>query len=263
MTTANRPFEGQVVLAVFAHPDDESLATGGTLARLADSGAHVVVICATHGECGSGLVEGGPTLARLRTRELQSAVECLGIQELVLLNHRDGDLRWSEMTHFTAEIAHVIERRRPSAIITFDQDGLYWHPDHIGVHERVVAAAQAFGSDAPPVYGVTLEASLMIEAIESAVARGWRAPAGGFWSLPPDVFGKYALPSTLVVDVRDWVSRKAAAICVHESQMGRSHPFSDLSPENARRWLGREFFRRIEIPSNSSRFLESLCTPTS
>lgn len=263
MTTAHSQFEGQVVLAVFAHPDDESLAAGGTLARLVDSGAHVVVVCATHGECGSGLVEGGPTLARLRSRELQSAVECLGIQELMLLNHRDGDMRWSEMTHFTAELTHVIARRRPCAIITFDQDGLYWHPDHIGVHERVVAAAETFGSDAPPVYGVTLEARLMIEAVEAAGARGWRAPAGGFWSLSPDVFGKYARPATLVVDVRNWVSPKAAAICAHETQMGRSHPFSDLSPENARRWLGREFFRRIEIPSNSSQLLESLCTPTS
>lgn len=261
MTTTNSQFQGQVVLAVFAHPDDESIACGGTLARLADAGARVVLMCATHGECGSGLVEGGPTLARLRARELQSAVECLGIRDLALLSHRDGDLRWTEMTLFTAEIAYAIERRRPAAIITFDQDGLYWHPDHIGVHERVVTAVQAFGSDAPPVYGVTLKANLMVEAVASAVAGGWRAPAGGFWSLPPEAFGNYALPSTLVVDVSDWVHRKTAAICVHETQLGRSHPFSDLSPENARRWLGREYFRRLETLSRPSSIFESICTP--
>ena len=261
MTPATVRLDGQVVLAVFAHPDDESLAAGGTLARLADSGAHVVVMCATHGECGSGLVEGGPILARRRVAELRSAADSLGVHQLIVLNHRDGDLRWTEMTHFTAEIVHVIEQRRPSAIITFDQDGLYWHPDHIGVHERVLTAVQDFGSLAPPVYGVTLSQHRMIEAVDAAVARGWRAPGGGFWSLPPDAFGKYALPHSLVVDVSDWVPRKIAAICAHTSQMGDRHPFSDLSAEDGRRWLGREFFRRLESPSRPSRVLESLCTP--
>ncbi|HUR32751.1 MAG TPA: PIG-L family deacetylase [Vicinamibacterales bacterium] len=256
-------FDGQVVLAVFAHPDDESLAAGGTLARLGDEGAHVVVMCATHGECGSGLVDGGPTLARRRTRELQVAAEMLGVHELVILNHRDGDLRWTEMTHFTAELAHVIDRRRPSALITFDQDGLYWHPDHLGVHERVLSAVREFGTAAPPVYGVTLNADLMTEAVGAATARGWRLPPGGFWRLAPDVFGKYALPPSVVVDVSDWVPRKVLAICAHETQMGQVHPFSNLSADDARRWLGREFFRRLEIPSNGATLIESLCTPTS
>lgn len=254
-------FQGQVVLAVFAHPDDESLACGGTLARLADAGAHVVLMCATHGECGSGLVPGGPTLARQRAIELQSAVRALGIQELLLLDHRDGDLRWNEMTHFTAEITHVIQRRRPAVIITFDEDGLYWHPDHIGVHERVLTAVQPLGVDAPPAYGVAINPNLMREAVESAQASGWHAPKGGFWSLSPEVFGRFAQPATLAVDVRDWVPRKVAAICAHETQMGLSHPFANLSQENARRWLGREFFRRLNTPSRQWSSFESICTP--
>lgn len=259
MTAAPR-FDGQVVIAVFAHPDDESLTAGGTLARLASAGAHVMVICATHGECGSGLVEGGPALAARRAHELEQAAETLGIQELVLLSHRDGDLRWTEMTHFTAELTYFIKRRRPSALITFDQDGLYWHPDHIGVHERVLAALRTFGSDAPPVYGVTARGEMMAEVVKLAAARGWQPPARGFWSLPPHVYGQYALPHSLIIDVQDWVPRKLAAICAHETQVGRSHPFLELSPEDARRWLGFEFFRRLESPSINTEVLESLCT---
>jgi N-acetyl-1-D-myo-inositol-2-amino-2-deoxy-alpha-D-glucopyranoside deacetylase len=193
--------------------------------------------------------------------ELQTAVNALGIQELLLLDHRDGDLRWTEMTHFTAEIAHVIERRRPGAIITFDQDGLYWHPDHIGVYERVLTAVVPFGADAPPIYGVAVSANLMREAVESAQAKGWRPPAGGFWSLSPEVFGRFALPPTLAVDVREWVPRKVAAICAHETQMGQSHPFSNLSSDDAQRWLGREFFRRVDISSRPWTVFESICTP--
>jgi N-acetyl-1-D-myo-inositol-2-amino-2-deoxy-alpha-D-glucopyranoside deacetylase len=255
--------DSQVVLAVFAHPDDESLSAGGTLARLADSGAHVVVLCATHGECGSGLVEGGPTLARRRALELRTAIESLGVHELILLNHRDGDLRWTEMTHFTAELAHVIERRRPAAIITFDQDGLYWHGDHIGVYERVISTVHAVGCVAPPVYGVTLKPELMLEAVAAAAARGWHRPTTGLWSLPPEVFGKYALPHSFAVDVSEWVPRKIAAICAHETQMGGAHPFSSLSGDETRRWLGREFFRRIHTASNGSMVIERLCMPTS
>jgi N-acetyl-1-D-myo-inositol-2-amino-2-deoxy-alpha-D-glucopyranoside deacetylase len=254
---------GQVILAVFAHPDDESLTAGGTLARLADAGARVTVMCATHGECGSGLVEGGATLGRRRALELCDAAEILGIEEVILLSHRDGDLRWTDITHFTAELSHFIRRRQPAAVITFDQDGLYWHPDHIGVHERVVSTVQAFGDAAPPVYGVTLNTALMAGAVGAAHVRGWRPPARGFWSLAPEAFGRFALPHSLVVDVGDWVSRKVTAICAHESQMGPAHPFSDLSPDDARRWLGREFFRRLPIPSTGSTIIECLCTPTS
>jgi LmbE family N-acetylglucosaminyl deacetylase len=251
--------DGQVVLAVFAHPDDESLSSGGTLARLADAGARVVVVCATHGECGSGLMDGGSALARLRALELKAAAQILGVHELILLSHRDGELRWTEMTHFAAELALIIDSRRPSAILTFDQDGLYWHPDHIGVYERVLASVLRLGATAPPVYGVTLRGALMTEVVESARARGWQPPTTGFWSLAPDVFGKYAPPASLEVDVRDWVPRKMAAICAHETQMGTSHPFSALSPDDARRWLGREFFRRLDLPSIDTTVLETLC----
>jgi LmbE family N-acetylglucosaminyl deacetylase len=262
MGSAAPRFDGQVVLAVFAHPDDESLACGGTLARLADTGAHVVVMCATHGERGSARSECDHDLGRGRALELRRAAEALGVQELILLNHRDGYLRWADVTDFNAELVLFMRKRRPAAVITFDEDGLYWHPDHIGVHERVLTAARSLGQDAPPLYGVTMEGGVMTAIVELAKSDGWSAPTSGFWSLHPDAFGKFAPPATLTVDVGDWVPRKLEAIAAHRSQMGAVHPFSQLSSVDARRWLGRELFRRVEIPSSGTPLLEKLCTPT-
>jgi len=262
VATAALPFDGQVVLAVFAHPDDESLACGGTLARLVDSGAHVVVMCATRGELSADRTGRDEALARARACELTAAAAALGVHEVILLNHRDGHVRWAEVTGFSAELTLFMRTRHPAAVLTFDEDGLYWHPDHIGVHERVLTAARSIGPAAPPVYVVTMGRGVMTDIVELAKSEGWTAPTRGFWSLHPDAFGKFALPHTLAVDVADWVPRKLEAIAAHQTQMGRAHPFSRLSPTDARRLLGREFFRRLEIPSNSAAVFEKICTPT-
>lgn len=261
---AQAQLEGKLVLAVFAHPDDESLSCGGTLARLADAGAEVVVMCATCGERGSpDGVHRDQALGRRRAVELRDAAQALGIAEVILLNHQDGYLPWNDVTDFTAEIVLFMRKRRPDAVITFDHDGLYWHPDHIAVYERVVAAAQSLGTDAPAVYVVTMVRGVMSAIVEAAVARGWSAPSGGFWSLHPDAFGKFATPHTLEVNVGAWAMRKLAAIGAHASQMGLAHPLTDLAEPDAVRWLGREFFRRLDIPSRDTTVLEDLCIPTS
>src|SRR5207249_11046652 len=86
---------GRTILAVFAHPDDESLACGGTLARAADAGAKIVLLCATRGERGSisdlTLVPDGD-LGRVRTGELREAAGVLGIADVVICDYPDGDL---------------------------------------------------------------------------------------------------------------------------------------------------------------------------
>ncbi|MGE0448556.1 MAG: PIG-L deacetylase family protein [Vicinamibacterales bacterium] len=256
--------DGEVVLAVFAHPDDESLACGGTLARLSDAGAHVVVMCATRGELGTETPGARDfELARRRAGELKQALISLGVPELILLNHPDGDLRWDALTQFSSEIVLFLRRRRPSAVLTFDEDGLYWHPDHIAVHERVVGAVRALGADAPPVYAVTMVRGIMTAIVESAALRGWTKPAMGFWSLPSDAFGKFATPHTLTMDVGPWLPRKLEAIHSHVSQIGITGPLSGLTPSQAVTWLGRECFRRLDLPSRPTALLESLCIQSS
>jgi LmbE family N-acetylglucosaminyl deacetylase len=256
----NHAFRGKTVLAIFAHPDDESLACGGTLARLADEGARVVLLCASRGERG-GLT--GPVrddaLGARRAAELADAAEVLGVHDLILFNHPDGDLRWADVTRLGSEIVFTVRRFLPDAVITFGDDGLYWHVDHIGIHERTIAAMRVLGgADAPPLYFVTMPQDVMPSIVEQAVACGWTAPPKGFWSLAPRSFGLGAREPTLVVDVADWAPRKLAAIRCHRTQTAGDDPFGKLSAEQTRRWLGVEHFHRSAADAAKPPVLELL-----
>lgn len=254
-----RPLAGQTVLAVFAHPDDESLACGGTLARLADLGARVILLCATRGERGGAT---GPVkdegLGALRVGELTEAAAHLGISDIILMDHPDGELRWEHVPLLHAEIVAAVRRYAPACVITFGADGLYWHVDHIGVYERTTTALRSLGPSAPPLYYVTMPRGMMRPIWEAAIARGWTAPPKGFWSLVPDAFGLDAEPPTVVVDVTPWVARKVAAIRCHRTQMGTGHPFDQLSPAEAERWLGIEHFHRAPNDPSPLHVLEDL-----
>jgi LmbE family N-acetylglucosaminyl deacetylase len=251
---------GRTVLAVFAHPDDESLACGGTLARLSDAGARVVLLCASRGRKGAvsdpALVPDGD-LGRVRAEELRQAAKVLGVAEVVILDHPDGDLRWADAPAFDTEIMSAIRDYRADAVITFDEDGLYWHTDHIGIHERTWDAVEALGADAPSLYFVTMPKGVMREVVDAALTTGWTRPDTGPWAIVPDAFGLHAKPATIVVDVRDWVPRKLAAVLCHRTQMGADNPFARLDPTDARRWLGTEQFRRLE-PQTGCSLLEQM-----
>ncbi len=251
---------GRTVLAVFAHPDDESLACGGTLARLADQGMQVVVMSASHGERGALT---GPArndaLGRARLEEMYRAVNALGVAEVIVWDHPDGDLQWDHVSEFNAELVLFMRRRQPAAVITFGEDGLYWHKDHIGVYERTVTAVKSLANEAPPLYHVTMKRGVMPEIVAAGRARGWTPTPKGFWSLTPEAFGLHAGEPSIVIDVADWVPRKLAAILSHKSQMGDNHPFEHVGPDDARRLLGLEYFHRAQLPASGAPVLESLC----
>jgi len=244
------PDDRKTVLAIFAHPDDESLACGGTLARLADAGLRVVLMCGSQGESGSisdpALVPDGD-LGRVRTRELGRAAEILGITDLLVMNHPDGELRWDDVPEFHAEIVSAIERYRPDAVITFAEDGLYWHLDHIGVHERTYTAVKSFRTEAPALYYVTMPQGIMRELVAAAQAKRGAPLGSSFWGIEPDAFGDAALPPTLSIDVRDWTRRKLAALRCHQTQLGPNNPIAWIDEDLARRWLGIEYFRRSPL----------------
>ncbi len=251
---------GRLVLAVFAHPDDESLACGGTLARLADAGAEVVVMSASHGERGG---QSGPVrddaLGRRRSVELQQAARVLGVSRLFVWDHPDGDLRWAGVPEFHADLVLFMRRHRPACVITFGDDGLYWHLDHVGVHERTTAAVRSLGDEAPPLYYTTMARGMMPEFVQTAKRRGWTPPQKGFWSLMPEVFGIGAEPPTITIDVADWVVRKLTALQCHHSQMGDdAHPLAHVDDVDARRLLGVEYFHRADIPTTGAPVLETL-----
>jgi len=262
--SAPLPLAGRTVLGIFAHPDDESLACGGTLARLADAGCRVIVVCASHGEAGSisdpALVPDGD-LGGVRVRELRDAAAVLGVADVIVLDHPDGDLRWDDVPELHAEIVALIQRYRPDAVITFAEDGLYWHLDHIGVHERTYTAVLSLGADAPPLYYVTMPKGVMREVVEAAIANGWAPPDSSFWGIEPDAFGDEAKPPTFVIDVREWVTRKLAALRCHQTQMGVRNPFAQIDETVARRCLGIEQFRRAAIETSRDSVLERLGEP--
>src|SRR5205814_10436080 len=125
-------------------------------------------------------------LGQVRVRELRDAAAVLGVAEVTVLDHPDGDLRWYHVPELHAEIVGAIQRCRPDAVITFAEDGLYWHLDHIGVHERTYDAVASLGAEAPPLYYVTMREGVMREVVETAIARGWAPPNSSFWGIAPE-----------------------------------------------------------------------------
>jgi N-acetyl-1-D-myo-inositol-2-amino-2-deoxy-alpha-D-glucopyranoside deacetylase len=254
----------KTVLAVFAHPDDESLLCGGTLARLADAGVRTVLICGSYGERGSvsdPALLGGADLGTVRVAELRAAAQVLGVADVIPLDHRDGDLRWYDVAEFHAEIVEAIQHYKPEAVITFAENGLYWHLDHIGVHERTYTAVKSLGAAAPPLYYVTMPKGIIRRVVEAARQKV-EATESSFWGLEPDAFGEADLSESFTVDVRPWVAKKMAALRCHRTQMGPRNPIAWITEDDARRLLGVEYFKRSPLDcSLAHSVLEDLAEP--
>lgn len=151
---------GKTLLAVLAHPDDESFGMGGTLALYARRGVDVYLVCATRGEVGemdAKYMEGFTSVAERRESELRCAAQNLGLKDVYFLNYRDSGMPGSPDNHHAGalfaqpveqvatEIAHYIRLLKPQVVITFDPIGGYRHPDHISVHNATVRAFQEAG----------------------------------------------------------------------------------------------------------------------
>jgi LmbE family N-acetylglucosaminyl deacetylase len=132
------------LLSVFAHPDDESMGMGGTLAKYSAEGVEVHLICASRGEQGwSGPEEQNPGLSRLgqiRTLELQNAVKELGVKNLYFLDYIDGEVDQVSYDEAIRKILTYIRRIKPQVVVTFPPDGNYGHPDHIAISQFTTAA---------------------------------------------------------------------------------------------------------------------------
>jgi LmbE family N-acetylglucosaminyl deacetylase len=135
------------LMCVLAHPDDESLGTGGTLAKYVAEGVATYLVTATRGERGwQGAESDNPGLAGLgaiREAELRKAVATLGIRELHFLDYIDGDLDQADQAEAIAKIAAHLRRIKPHVVITFGPAGAYGHPDHIAICQFATAACVA------------------------------------------------------------------------------------------------------------------------
>ncbi len=132
------------LLAVFAHPDDESMGMGGTLAKYAADGVGTYLVCATRGERGWFGPEaenpGPEVLGQMRTKELEAAVDELGMQGLHFLDYADGEVDRADPAEAIGKIVTHIRRIMPHVVVTFPPDGNYGHPDHIAVGQFASAA---------------------------------------------------------------------------------------------------------------------------
>ena len=208
------------VLFVHAHPDDESITTGGTIAILVERGSQVTVVTCTRGELGEiipvdllGLQGDGPRLAEVRTAELAVAMVALGVVDHRFLGdpgarwvereprrYTDSGMRWgpdgagpteslsedafcaADFGEVAADLATVIDRVKPDAVVSYDSNGGYGHPDHVRAHTAARHAAEVMGVP--------------------------------FWVIDTD-----AASSALRVDISTVLDRKTAALAAHRTQI--------------------------------------------
>lgn len=148
----------RTLIFVGAHPDDESISVGATLAHYATTGAKVYYVCATRGEVGQANPEkmkGYSSLSKLRSAELQCAAQVLGLTDVIHLGYRDSGMTgWEDNKHPLAlvsapleqvvgRIVTIFRKLKPDVVITFDPIGGYRHPDHIVTHNATVKAFYA------------------------------------------------------------------------------------------------------------------------
>ncbi|MDW3646938.1 MAG: PIG-L deacetylase family protein [Bacteroidia bacterium] len=138
--------DGKKLMAVFAHPDDESLMMGGALAKYAAEGVETYLLMATRGERGRFGVNGGKPgidiVGKVREQELRNAARELQMTEVSFLNYLDGDLDKSDPQEIISRIAMHIRRLQPQVVVTFGPDGAYGHPDHVAISQFTTAAIQ-------------------------------------------------------------------------------------------------------------------------
>jgi LmbE family N-acetylglucosaminyl deacetylase len=266
----NRPrTTRRTLLAVFAHPDDESFGIGGTLARYAAEGVRVVLACATLGEAGEVKDSSLGTreqLAEIRERELRCACNVLGISELHFLGYRDSGMAGSpdnddpralvqaDPAEVVGKIVRVIRQVRPQVVITFEEGGGYGHPDHIAIHHHTVAAFQAAGdpSQYPEHRAEGLEPhvpqKLYFTVLPRRFFRGLaqHLKEMGFVDRLADFdWESRGVPDELCafeIDVSAYVDVKLQAFQCHRSQLSPDGPFSLIPPEVRWDFMSTECF---------------------
>lgn len=247
-----------------AHPDDESLGLGGTLARYAAEGIETYLVTATRGERGwPGPPEDNPGLEKLgeiRTAELLKAADALGIKEVNFLDYIDGDLDQADPQEAARKIAGYIRQIRPHVIATFDPFGGYGHPDHIAISQlttgAIITAAgpehidntshsphqvqklyyMAWTADDEAVYEDVFGKLVMTIDGQKRGTVGWPA-----WSLTTDI------------DTTDYWPQVWKAVQCHRSQLVAYQRLANLSDEQHKQLWGISTFYRAFSLVNGGR----------
>lgn len=262
------------LLAVLAHPDDESFGPGGTLALYAQRGVEVHLACATRGEVGSApeeLLAGHADVGALREHELRCAAKHLGLASVHFLGYRDSGMHGSPdnrhpralaaapLDEVAAQVAHLIRQIRPQVVITFDPMGGYRHPDHIAIHRATLEAFQASSDPArfpggPPafrpnkLYYHTFDRRFLRLAVRMMRLFG-RDPTRFGRNADIDLadIASQDFPAHAHIDFREVAEIKARAAACHASQ--GSPPTSGIMGWFFRLAGGSETFMRAYPPA--------------
>lgn len=251
------------LMAVLAHPDDESLGFGGALAKYAAEGVETYLVTATRGERGwtgdPAEYPGPAALGRIREAELRAAAKVLGLRAVRFLNYVDGDLDQADPAEAMAKIVGHLRRVRPHVVLTFDPQGAYGHPDHIAICQlttaAVLAAASSSGSSSN---GTSTRARphrvaklyYMVNSVQRAAAY-----QAAFGELVMHVDGTERRMTpwpdwslSAVLDTTAYAQQVWEAVACHRSQLPNYGVLEHLPEEHhAAMWGSQEFYRALSL----------------
>ncbi len=250
-----------------AHPDDESIATGGTMARAKAEGNRVVLVVATRGELGEyspDALAPGETLTERRVAEQLASAKVLGVDRVEFLGYRDsgmageptnndeGTFAQADVEEAAGRLAAILREENADVLTVYDNHGGYGHPDHVQVHVVGVRAAELAGTKR--VY----ESTMNRDFIRDLMAR--RADEMPDTPDAPDAaemddFGSPAEIITTTVDVSDFVDDKRAAMAAHASQIPPDSFFLAMPVDAFRQAFGAEWFIRRDAPQSRETWL--------
>ncbi len=257
------PSDTKRLLVAIAHPDDETVGIGGTMARLRREGWGVTVVCATRGEVGEisdPRLATPDTLGQVRERELQEACAVLGVEDVRFLDYRDSGMPGTPenadpralcnadpeaaIAAFAAKLRDV----RPDLVITWDPSGGYGHPDHLAVHRHATAAfeREAVRPGGPrALYYTTLPVHLFERMEAELQAQGIQFGGDDVREAAQNL---PRLAPTTEIDVSAFVQEKLESGRKHATQLPADLPFDRLSPELRHAFFDIEYFHRAVPP---------------
>ena len=266
----NRKFK---LMAVLAHPDDESLGFGGTLARYSAEEVETYLVTATRGERGRFFSPDRKTepaeVGRVREAELRAAAAVLGVREVVILGYPDGAVDQIDAATAIAAIVQHIRRVRPQVVVTFGSDGAYGHPDHIAISQFTTAAivcASDAGYDARDGSRGDWSSAHRVAKLYNLAWRNdkWETYQAAFRKLTSMVDGvaRQANPwpdwaVTTEVDTSSYWPVVWKAVCCHQTQVSMYERLGQLSEEQQRALWGSQEFYRVHSAVNGGRKLEN------
>ena len=257
-------YAGYRILLVHAHPDDETINNGATMAFYAARGAHITLITCTRGEEGEVLVPGLSHLASShddllgahREMELKSAMTCLGIKDYRFLgNYRDSgmmgtqtnsrsDVFWqADLETAAALLVEIIEEVKPHVLITYDEIGGYGHPDHIKAHLVAMRASELSHWQIQKIYWNTMPKSVIASGIAAMKAVG--SDFFGTDNVDDIPFAKDDSFVTTLIDGNEFVGAKMAAMKAFETQIALDGPFFALSDNLGSQIRGNEYYTLV------------------